>query len=582
MKLSFKSFLLGLLVAVLAGCASPPRTEVSASADEPAGAGQTKIPELPFAEPEPGPSELDGDMVFAFLVGEIGAQRGDLETAFGHYLHAAILTEDAYAAERATRIALYLQDREAALRAAEQWTELAPNDMDARRTAALLYLIQDQRDAAMRELQAVLNIAEARGEAGFLQVASALSKPGIGQKGLEVMRELAVDNDQSADYHHALALVEIAAGKLDDALVSLDQEMTLDPESSRAVVLKMRVMVQQGREDEALQDYALALKRFPDDRQLRLNYARLLVKTEQYPRALEQFEELDRRFPEEADSLFAIGVVAMQIRDWDRARSAFQRLRNNPDRHAQATYYLAQVEEETGNLELAIGLYRAIDDDALRMDAGVRLANLLAARGDITQARERFGRLRADLPKQSVELFLAEARMLQNIDYESSAMEVYRDGLQLHPGDIDLLYSRGLYAAQKGWIDLAERDFRLILDAEPDNADALNALGYTLADSTERYDEAAELIRQALRLRPKEAAILDSMGWVLYKQGELEQALAYLQRAIDTTHDSEIAAHLGEVLWQLGRQEEARRVWREALDKDPGHEKLKATTERFP
>ena len=210
----------------------------------------------------------------------------------------------------------------------------------------------------------------------------------------------------------------------------------------------------------------------------------------------------------------------------------------------------------------------------------MRLAFLRAKRGDVSQAREILQRMRDQSSDNALALFMVEAEILDEVERPDEARAVYDEALSVFPDDDTLLYARGLHAMKRGQIELGERDLRQIIEADPEHADALNALGYTLADQTDRFEEALALIERAHALKPEEPAILDSLGWVHYRLGDLERALDYLQQANDLLQDGEIAAHLGEVLWALGRRTEAWAVWDKAVDADPEHAYLQEVVGR--
>jgi len=536
---------------------------------------------MPFSVPERGPLELDGDIVYSYLVGEIGAQRGDFATAYGHYLHAAILARDAYAAERATRIALFRKDLPGALRATRRWVELAPNAANARQTALLLFLRKGAHAEAMQQAEALLQIAEANEADGFVQIASLLTKEPDTTRAMSVVRELTERYAEDARAYFAQAIIENTAKDYAAAEDSLRRSLELRPDWGKPWVLLSQVLTAQGRVEEARDNLRRAVAKYPDDSMVRNAYARSLVDAAEYQLALEQFQILRANEPDDEDVLFAVGMLSIQLENWAEARGAWQDLRNLGKRYDEATYYLAQVEELSNNNATAIGLYAAVKEGDLRTDAALRLATLKAKSGQLREAREVLQQARVLDPERAVDAYLAEARLLHKYEDQQAVVRVYETALAAHPDNDDLLYNRALFAADIGRVDWAERDLTEILKRQPDNADALNALGYTLADLTERYDEAYGYILKAYKLKPDNPAIVDSLGWVYYRLGKLDQALKYLSLALEKSQDPEIAAHLGEVLWISGDRVAARRVWDRALEIDPEDAKLRSVVERF-
>ena len=567
------------LVSLLAvqGCQSVKQRQAPA-AD---GQASTTEPVLPFPEPKPVQRELDEDLVYSYLVGEIGAHRGDLRIAQTHYMHAAILGHDAYAAERATRIALHLRDYQGGLTAVRRWVELAPNDITARQLAAVLFLRNQQLDEAGQQLDALVRIAEARELDGFLQAAGALSVESDRAGAEQLMLGLHERHRDDVRSLYALAVLEAAHRRFSEAETRLRQVVAVDPDWQQPRVLLARVLVAQNRRDEALDFLNSSVRRDSDSVLLRTTYARMLVDAGDYPAALGQFRSLTRLQPDDDELVFGYAMLATQQEQWSEARRLWQELRGDPDRRDEASYYLAQIEEQNGNDDLAIGLFRTVQDGELKIDAVMRMAEIQARTGRLADAREALQQARIANPGRAADLYIAETQILQEYGHRDAALALYATALAAYPDNEDLRYNRALLVVESGDFESMERDLRQLIAENPDNVDALNALGYTLADRNERLEEAFELISRALKLRPDSAAILDSMGWVLYRQGELDQAVVYLRRALKLNQDDEIAAHLGEVLWVRGERAEAQAVWREALLHRPDSDKIRTVLERL-
>jgi tetratricopeptide (TPR) repeat protein len=564
---------MALVATLLSACEGMPVREAEAPAPPPA--------QLPFAEPQDAPHELDAELVYSYLTGEVAAQRGELGLAFRHYMHAATLAKDPYAAERATRIAVYLGDLDSALIAARRWVELAPNGLNARMTLALLVERHGDRAAALAELEALLKVSAALGQDGFLQIASVLVKEDAAGL-LPLMEQLVDDHLDDARAHYALAVVRVAAKSYEAAEQSLLAALRLRPDWVEPQVLLARSRHARGETAQAIDGLGKALARNAKSELLRTTRARLLVDAGDHEGALKDFRRLRKQAPDDADYLYAVGMLAMQGEHWDEARGAWQQLRNQGgDRYDEASYFLAQVEEQEGNLAVAAGLYASVGEGELLMDAGLRLAGIEARQGQLDAARERLRQLRISVPDRAVDAYLAEARLLRQAGRGQDAGEVLSAAVEAQPDNIELRYGRAMHAARMGDIALLERDLRYILTLEPQHVDALNALGYTLADRTDRYAEAYDYISRAYRLEPENAAILDSLGWVYYRLGNHEQALRYLRQALEMQHDPEIAAHLYEVLWVTGNRQEAGAVWRKAIAAFPDSPELREARQRL-
>jgi tetratricopeptide (TPR) repeat protein len=539
-------------------------------------------PVLPFPEPEPVQRELDEDLMYSYLVGEIAASRGEFRLSQSHYQHAAVLAQDAYAAERATRIALHLKDYQAGLASVRKWVELAPNDTTARQLAAVLFLRNGEPEEAGEQLDALVKIGDALGNDGFLQAAGALSVERDRSGAEQLMLGLHQRHPDDVRSLYALAVLEAAHRRYDDAAKRLRSVTERKPDWEQPRVLYARVLVAQGRKDEARAFLEQSVRDYPDSVALRTSLSRQLVDQADYPAALAEFRELHALKPDDDEIAFGYAMLATQQERWDEARPVWQELRGNPARQDEATYYLAQIEEEVGNEELAIGLYRSVTGDSFKVDAVMRLARLLADIGRLGDAREVLQQARIANPDRAADIYITETQLVQKHADQAVAMALYDEALRAYPENLDLRYNRALYIYQQGDFAAMEAGLREILAQDPDHVDALNALGYTLADRNERLDEAFTLIARALKLRPDNAAILDSMGWVLYRQGDLVQAASYLRRALALGEDDdEIAAHLGEVLWMKGLRDDAQAVWREALVHTPDSEKIRRVIERL-
>jgi tetratricopeptide (TPR) repeat protein len=522
---------------------------------------------------------LTSDMLYSVLVGEVARQRGDHRIAFTHLLLAAQLTRDPGLAEQAAREALVLNEVEAISRAIDVWLEIAPDSMTAQQIAAYVRLEANDVSGAMGHLRRLIDLASQEGENGFLRAARLVHKLRPPERRLELMKTLTDDEPENADAWFARALVAAGAERFEDAAKASRRAADLRPGWNEPRIFLVQVLQDQGKEEEAHATLEGFVAEMPDDQGLRLLYAQMLVDEKEFSRARDVFEFMLHDAPKEPDVLFALGILSLQLDDLDAARGYFTRLNETGERTEDAVYYLGQVEELAENLDQAASWYAKVEGDHA-LDASVRVARIEARRGGVDQARERLQQLRDQSPDQAVLIYLAEAEILADLGRNREAMTVYDAAVEANPDNTQLLYARALYAVGLDRMDILERDLRAILAKDPDHADALNALGYSLADRTDRSAEALALIERALALKPDDPAVLDSMGWVHFRLGNLAQAERYLRRAVDKLPDGEIAAHLGEVLWAIGKKDEAWKVWEGALALDPDHEYLLRTIGR--
>jgi tetratricopeptide (TPR) repeat protein len=574
-----KSLLSLWLLALLVACAGGPERSASAVSDE--GTAVEKPVELPFKAPPPPLNELNEDVVFNTLVGEIAVQRGKLDLAYRYELQSALLAGDAEAAERATRIAIVLKRPDLALKAAQHWVELAPNELQARQVVIALYMQGEREQEALRQMEAVLTIGRAKGEDGYLHAMSALSKSKDHGLALSLMKEVTAPYADDPRAGYAVALMALMWRDFPTAEDEIAGVLERHPDWTRGYVLQSRIY--QARGDRAAARRALqeALDRMPDDLLLNEALARLLVEDEAYEQAYGQFQKVERLRPEDADVQYSLGVLAMQLERPEDARGYFRRLQQMGKHRNGVAYYLGRIEQQQGRSDQAVQWYKKVASGEFRYDSQVRIAQTLAEAGRLHAAWDWFQGLRIQMPEKSVQLFLLEADLVQKYGTPDQVMALYDKALQAHQGSEDLLYARGLYAVGIDRLDLLERDMRAIIAQNPGSVDALNALGYTLADKTGRLQEALALIDRALTLKPDSSAVLDSMGWVQYRLGNFARAATYLRKALALQPDPEIAAHLGEVLWVLGEKEQARQVWKQALQRDPESEYIKEVMQRL-
>lgn len=523
--------------------------------------------------PVANPSELTPDLIYAVLVGQVAKQRGEHRMAFTHFLHGARLAADPGLAELAARSALTLDDGTAVQRAADAWLELAPDSMSAHQLAAYARLDADDVPAATGHLRRIIALAATAGEDGYVQAARLVSKLKTPERRLELMETLTAEEPESADAWFARAVVAAGAERDDEAADAARRAADLRPGWSEPRVFLVQLLLNQGGREEARKTLEGYVAESPDDHGLSLLYAQILVDDQEFARARGVFEQMLQKTPKEPDVLFALGVLSLQLEDMAGARDYFTRLHETGERQGDAAFYLGQVEELAEQPEIAMSWYRKVEGEHA-LDARVRIAQMRAEQGEVERSQEILQQLRDRWPEDALPLYLIEADILSGLDLHREAMAVYDDGLAALPGDADLLYARGLHALNLDRLDILEQDLKAIIASDPKHADALNALGYSLADQSERFAEALIYVERALALKPEDPAVLDSMGWIQFRLGNTEGALEYLRKALALMPDGEIAAHLGEVLWAMGQRDGAWSVWEEALARDPDHEYL--------
>ena len=560
-----------------AAAGGPPDHLQALSQPTPPDPPPARAPRPPGSHPR---DSLDADLVYAVLVAEVAARRGDLAMAYTHYLHAAQLTRDPKMAELAVRAALSGDDDAGAGRAVALWLTMAPDALGANQLAAVLRIKAGDREGALRLLSRVIELA-GDPESGYLQAAGIVGRAVEAPERVALMSTLVARDEANAQAQQALAIVAASVEDYAAAVAAAGRAQALRPDWDKPRVFLIKLLLIEGKRGEARTQIEQFLAAHPGDQAMQLLYAQFLIEEKDYTGARSVFARLLQERPQEPEVLFAAGVLSLELEDQEAARGYFTRLYETGERRDEAAFYLGQVEERAEHPAAAIDWY-AKSQGAHLMDARIRTAVLRAKGGEVERAREIIQQLRDQVPDEAQVLFLAEAEILDQVGRPDAAMQVYGAALAAFPDDPDLLYGRAMYAVKLERIGLAEQDLRRIIAAHPDHADALNALGYTLADRTDRYQEALGYIERAYQLKPTEPAILDSAGWVNYRLGRYEAALEYLRKANDAMKDGEIAAHLGAVLWALDRQAEARAVWDAALKDHPDHPYLLEMMARHP
>lgn len=534
-------------------------------------------------------------MFRSLLDAEFAVRRGGGENAARAarlYLDAARAHPDPDLAERAARIAIEGGGYGLAAEAAGRWRELDPERLEAWRMRAFALVRTrrpDEAAAALRDLArrwdeppghgyelAAAEVLDGEPDperrVGLMErvadetpgarfaLARVLVRSGQGERGAEVLEALRREAPHEDRYAIALALLVYAREDLDTALALLAG--------------------QEARHGDAAADGADG---GASDALLR-THARLLEAGGRPQEALERYETLLARGPGGGggDVRYSLARLLMELERFGEARTHFERLRHRAEWRDTAWFHIGWTHEALDEPEPALRAYRRVRGGEWFLSASIRAAGVLAGLDRLDQARGYLTTVRALTEEDGdIQLYRAEGELLVRADRAPEAMDVLGAALAAHPGEAELLYARAMTAISVDRLDILEEDLRAILARDPNHADALNALGYTLADRTDRYEEAHELVKRALALRPDQYHIVDSMGWVLYRLGRHEEAADYLRRSYEMEPHPEVAAHLGEVLWVLGRREEARRIWDAALARDPDDEVLVETLGRF-
>lgn len=529
----------------------------------------------PAIAPDPTGASLE-----SLLVGEFALQSGRLDEAAQAYLQAARDADDVALAERATRIALLAKDDKRAAQALDLWRKQGGEGLNLSAAEAVLAIRRGDERAARRHLSQLL---KAPGDSGWRQALGVLSGGARDPKQAARLLERLISDDQIPDKLPAwLAFGGLAQGLEQPELVEriVEEVVQRFPGEARVGLLRANQLRESGKTDEARELLASLATQAGGDADLRRAIADEYHRLGDYHAA----EAVVAQGPQDDQTYAMRAALLAQAEDKAALTRLYEELRaraSEPD--PQRRLLLGQMAEFLDRFDEALEWYRGVPGGPQRWPARLRSANVLHElnRGD--EAYKSLRDLQADASVDDEarrDAYLLEASLRQKEKDAGGEVDAYARGLAAFPDDPEILYARALSWERRDDIPRAEADLRKILVTEPDNVAALNALGYTLADRTTRYREALQLIERARTAEPDNAAIIDSYGWVLYRLGRKEEALVELRRALTLQRDAEIAAHLAEVLWELGRKDEARKYFEQARKIDPENRSLRRALEK--
>lgn len=583
-------------VIVLAGCAQQaPRVQLQQSEQTELRTGQEKVlaaaepvsehASAPTREPEPElpNQDLSETVLYEFLLAEIAAQRGNVGLAAQAYADLAKRTRDPRIARRATEIAVFARMGNAAIESAKVWQETEPGSQRPLQALSGLLVTAGRFDEAFPYIAKLLAAPGGGAGEGFMQLNRTLASAKDKSAALALVQRLTEDFPQLAQARYALAQAAANATQGELALKEIRRAQDLKPDWEAAVLLEAQLLQSgSGSPAAAIERLSRYLQRYPNSREVRLAYARALVADRRYAEARTEFQKLLADFPANTDVIYAVALLSLQLSDYAPAESNLKRLLelDYADK-ATVQLYLGQIAEEQKNYPEALRRYGEVTEGEQYLPAQIRLAQVLARQGRLAEARAHLQQTNAIGNQQRVQLVLAEAQLLRDANLVTEAFALVGRSLEALPENPDLLYDYAMLAEKIERFDVLESSLKKVIELRPDHAHAYNALGYTLADRNVRLAEARELIEKALKLAPEDFFIVDSMGWLLYRAGNLDESVKYLRRAFDGRADPEIAAHLAEVLWASGQRAEAEKILGDAVQKHPKNETLNATIQRL-
>ena len=547
--------------------------------DETAASG--RLPPLPKHLVEiPMLARTNPEVLYYVGAAEIAGLRKEHALAAELYRHAGDLSDDPAIAAQAVKVAVFVNDEDLTLRGIKRWMELQPDNLESHRYAAMLYLRRGDVDNSWKHISTLIG-GDGSVE-NWAAVGAMLTNTPDRGAARQLYRKLVTDfapPPGSVKLARQYSDLGVQLGDFKNAERFAGLVIESNPQDPESYNWRGRLRTSLGRLKGALRDFERAVELDPSNEDTRQAYAALLADLDDYQGAIEQLDQI-------ADSLvvvFSKGIYADASEQPDLAYEYYLQLQTlEVEDLDQKAYFVGQLAEALERpVEEVLQWYGQVRQGDRLDNARLRSALALGNNSQLLKARVILGSLQNGNAETAARAYLAEGGLLRDADLKAEALQVYDQGLALLKDNTDMLFARALLAETMDLLEITESDLRRVLELRLDDPNALNALGYTLADRTDRLDEAYDLIKRALDQMPNEAAIVDSMGWVHFKLGRYEEAISFLERAIEIQFDSEIAAHLGEVLWTVGRQQDAAALWDKALSLEPDSLVLQQTRSRF-
>lgn len=525
--------------------------------------------------------DQSGQQVFQVLVAEMALQLGDTNLATKAYSDLSLRTRDPRVLERTVEIAGYARRFDIALEAAKLWLDVEPDSVRAQQMLTSMLIMSNRMDELAPTLIRMLEMDRAALGANLLGLNRMFARNEDRVAVFNLIEKVCRPFFGVPEAHYAVAIAASSAAMHERAQAEVNRALELRPEWEMAALLQAQIAARTSAA-QAIAYLQAFVDRNPMARDAHLQLARALVGEKRYDEARQHFNQLLKGFPDNPDVVYPVALLALQQNDLAVAETQFNHLLtlDIPDKSI-AYYYLAQIAEEKGKLDEALGLYAKVESGDQMVQARMRSAQILAGQGKLDDARKLLSEASTGSEGQSIQFAIAEAALLRKAKQPQAAFDLLDARLETQPDNAELLYETALLAERLDQLEIMERRLRRLIELQPEHGQAYNALGYSFADRGIRLPEARELIDKALALMPNDTFILDSLGWVQYRQGDLAGALATLERAYGMRDDPEIGAHLGEVLWAIGRKDDAQKLLRAAQKKHPDNEPLADAVKKF-
>ena len=521
------------------------------------------------------------EQLYQTIISELDAQRGNLEEAGDNYLDLAMATRDLSIIQRAVQFASVNGDLNALMQLGLLWSDVEPENAQPHLMLSFQFLENGNYSQALSHMARVIDLGS---EIDFTALAARTGRlePRDRQSLIENLRQLAREFEDESSIQIALIQLLAQNRQFEEALYEIQQVLEIIDLTPNMVLLHGQVLQNMGDNEGAARVLREGVRQFEDDKSLRLSFARLLIQNDDFKEAQEQFEIIVEQDPEDWETLYSVALLDMELENFDSAINNLEKLILADQRFDESQYYLGFIYEQLDEMEKSIKHYREVRIGTNNFLAAQQQATRHAIDlGQLDDAHSWLIRQSSGQPRLEILFTTIESNLLIQSGYITEAKTLLDSSLNRFPNESELLFARVLYYDSQGDKAGSERDLQQIIRMQPDDSRALNHLGYMLADQTNRFEEALKLIERAIAISPDDPAIIDSLAWAQYKLGHYEDALSNLRRAFAVFPDHEVASHLGEVLWQMGREEEATQVWEDALEVQPDSDLIRKVIERF-
>lgn len=567
LKLSLLSF---LSVILLGSCATEPeKIDSTKIATETTAVSEVKAEksDLPPLEVK---TAIDPDVMYLLLAAELATQRQQYGLAYEAYMELTKRVKEPKFAELAAKIAVQIKDAHKTNDAVSAWINQEPKNVTVKKVAALNALRGNDKKIAVKELNALLNAEPENFQNVLLELSSILQKEGKEKFVYDTLEMLSAKTTSNKPViYFVQSLLAMQMNNNVQAEKKIEQTLALEPNWEHPLLIQAQLAIMKNDLVRAKTLLDSEILKHPNNPAFRKLLAQALIKMLNYEAAAEQYQALITQNPKEGEIYIALALINLQLNREENAETILKTLAEQTDWNSQASFYLGKIEEKRGHTDTAIALFDKVNDSTFSLEAKISSVNLLAKMRKFDEVEKRLETLSQKFPEQKLRITLMQAGLYNQQNQTEKAFALLSSVLIGMPDEKDLLYTRALVSESLGKTDVMEIDLKRILAKEPNNAEALNALGYTLLSDEKRYREAEKYLQKAIKLQPNEPAIMDSFGWLQFKLRNYSQAVKYLQAAYEKLNSGEIAAHLCEVLWIMDKKEDAQKLFDNALKAAP-------------